>query len=133
MVNLQDYTIGADRGGDLTMFDDFDIDFNQYKYLLETRCSGALTKYKSALVVRRTAGANTLAEPTAPSYNDATGVVTVPNDADSVYTRTDTGATVAGGSTITLAAGESVTVEASPAAGSYFATSENSWTFVNEG
>jgi hypothetical protein len=133
MVNLQDYTIGADRGGDLTMFDDFDIDFNQYKYLLETRCSGALTKYKSALVVRRAAGTAALAEPTAPTYNDATDTVTIPNDADTVYTRTDTGATLAGGSTITLAAGESVTVHAEPAAGSYFATSENDWTFVNEG
>jgi len=131
MVNLQDYTIGADRGGDLTMFDDFDIDFNQYKYLLETRCSGALTKYKSALVVRRAAGTAALAEPTAPTYNDATDTVTIPNDADTVYTRTDTGATLAGGSTVTLAAGESVTIHAEPAAGSYFATSENDWTFDN--
>jgi len=133
MVNLQDYTIGADRGGDLTMFDDFDIDFNQYKYLLETRCSGALTKYKSALVVRRSAGTAVLAEPTAPSYNAATNTVTVPNDADSVYTRTDTGATLAGGATVVLAEGESVVIEATPAAGSYFATSENSWTFENAG
>jgi hypothetical protein len=52
-VNLTDYTIGADRGGDITMFDDFDIDYNQYKYLLETRLSGALTKIRSALVFRK--------------------------------------------------------------------------------
>ena len=50
IVNLQDYTIGADRGGDVSMFDDFDIDYNQYKYLIETRVSGALTKIRSALV-----------------------------------------------------------------------------------
>lgn len=51
IVNLQDYTVGADRGGQISMFDDFDIDYNQYKYLLETRISGALTKVKSAVVV----------------------------------------------------------------------------------
>lgn len=50
MVNPSDYTIGADRGGELNMFDDFDIDYNQYKYLMETRISGALTKPKSAIV-----------------------------------------------------------------------------------
>lgn len=51
LVNLKDYTIGADRGGQTTMFDDFDIDYNKYKYLIETRCSGALTKPSSALVL----------------------------------------------------------------------------------
>lgn len=50
MVNLTDYTIGADKGGEVNMFDDFDIDYNQYKYLIETRCSGALTKPFSAVV-----------------------------------------------------------------------------------
>lgn len=49
-VNLRDYNFGADKGGQVASFDDFDIDFNQYKYLLETRCSGALTKAKSAQV-----------------------------------------------------------------------------------
>ena len=49
-VNLADYTVGADRGGEINSFDDFDIDYNQYKYLLETRISGALTLPKSALV-----------------------------------------------------------------------------------
>ena len=51
IVNLQDYTIGADKGGAINMFDDFDIDYNQEKYLIETRCSGALTKPYSALVL----------------------------------------------------------------------------------
>jgi hypothetical protein len=51
VVNLRDYTIGADKGGDVNFFDDFDIDYNQYKYLLETRVSGALTKIRSALVI----------------------------------------------------------------------------------
>ena len=49
-VNLKDYNFGADKGGQVSTFDDFDIDFNQYKYLMETRCSGALTKAKSAQV-----------------------------------------------------------------------------------
>lgn len=49
--NLKDYTIGADRGGNISMFDDFDIDFNQQKYLMETRCSGALTLPKSFIAI----------------------------------------------------------------------------------
>ena len=51
IVNLRDYTIGTDNGGQVSMFDDFDIDYNQQKYLIETRCSGALTRPKSAIVV----------------------------------------------------------------------------------
>lgn len=50
MVNLVDYTVGADKGGAVSMFDGFDIDYNQMKYLIETRCSGALTVPKSAIV-----------------------------------------------------------------------------------
>ena len=53
LVNLSDYTLGADKGGAVAMFDDFDIDYNQYKYLIETRVSGALTKFKSAQVIAR--------------------------------------------------------------------------------
>jgi hypothetical protein len=51
IVNLGDYTIGADKGGEINMFDDFDIDYNQQKYLIETRCSGALTVPYSAIVL----------------------------------------------------------------------------------
>jgi len=53
IVNMTDYTIGADKGGQLFAAEDFDISFNQYHYLLETRLSGALTKVKSAIVVER--------------------------------------------------------------------------------
>jgi hypothetical protein len=56
IVNLKDYTIGADKGGEVNFFDDFDIDYNQYKYLLETRVSGALTKIRSAMVVTEKTG-----------------------------------------------------------------------------
>lgn len=51
IVNLRDYTIGTDNGGAVTSFEDFDIDYNQKKYLMETRMSGALTKLKSAIVI----------------------------------------------------------------------------------
>jgi HK97 family phage prohead protease len=51
IVNMNDYVIGADQGGQVSLFDDFDIDYNQFKYLIETRCSGALVKLKSAIVV----------------------------------------------------------------------------------
>lgn len=51
IVNLNDYNVGADRGGAVNMFDDFDIDYNQQKYLIETRCSGALIKPYSAIVL----------------------------------------------------------------------------------
>ena len=51
VVNLADYTVGADKGGAVNLFEDFDIDFNQEKYLIETRCSGALTKPYSAIAI----------------------------------------------------------------------------------
>ena len=54
IVNLVDYNVGADKGGAVSMFDDFDIDYNQQKYLIETRCSGALVKPFSALVIEST-------------------------------------------------------------------------------
>ena len=52
IVDLKDYNVGADKGGSVNMFDDFDIDFNQMKYLIETRCSGALTKPFAAIVLK---------------------------------------------------------------------------------
>ena len=51
IVNLSDYNVGADKGGAINMFDDFDIDYNQQKYLIETRCSGALIKPYSAIAL----------------------------------------------------------------------------------
>ena len=51
IVNLSDYNVGADKGGAVNMFDDFDIDYNQQKYLIETRCSGALIKPYSAIAL----------------------------------------------------------------------------------
>lgn len=53
LVNPSDYTIGRDKGGEITSFENFDIDFNQYKYLMESRLSGALTEPKTAIVIER--------------------------------------------------------------------------------
>lgn len=56
IVNLKDYNVGADKGGSVSMFDDFDLDYNQQKYLIETRCSGALVKPYSAIVIESKVG-----------------------------------------------------------------------------
>ena len=58
IVNMADYTMGADKGGSVNMFDDFDIDYNQMKYLMETRCSGALTVPYSAIVLKKAGNSN---------------------------------------------------------------------------
>lgn len=53
IVNMNDYNVGADKGGEVSMFEDFDIDYNQEKFLMETRCSGALVQPKSAIVLKK--------------------------------------------------------------------------------
>jgi hypothetical protein len=58
IVNLGDYNVGADKGGAVNTFDDFDIDYNKYTYLIETRCSGALTKPFSAIAVEHVVDEN---------------------------------------------------------------------------
>lgn len=130
IVNLDDYNVGSDRGGELTMFDDFDIDFNQQKYLLETRLSGALVRPKAALVIKKTASANALVAPNKPSFVASTGVVTIPTQTGVVYKGNDGTTTLTAGAQTALAAGASTTVYAVPAAGYYFAnTVEDSWPF----
>jgi HK97 family phage prohead protease len=59
IVNLKDYNVGTDKGGEINLFDDFDIDYNQYKYLIESRCSGALIKPYSAIVLSKPVAAAT--------------------------------------------------------------------------
>lgn len=83
IVSLADYTIGTNRGGELTSFEDFDIDFNQYKYLQETRLSGGLTRPYSAIVVSRAAG--TPVTPTAPSFDGGTDTISIPTVAGVQY------------------------------------------------
>ena len=72
IVNLKDYAVGADKGGAVGMMDDFDIDYNQMKYLIETRCSGALIRPKSAIVVEH----REVVEQQVPDNNEDNGTTT---------------------------------------------------------
>ena len=67
IVNLDDYKVGADKGGSVSMFEDFDIDYNQEKYLIETRCSGALTVPYSAIVIESSASVYLDVDPDDPT------------------------------------------------------------------
>lgn len=119
-VNLQDYTVGSAKGGELTNFNDFDLDFNQYRYLIETRLSGALTKAKSAVVVRRAQGIQ--ATPTGPTFADNT--ITIPTVTGVEYLINDE--VVTGEVEID----EDTEVTAAPATGYYFApNTTRSWSF----
>ena len=130
MVNLSDYTLGADRGGQATMFDDFDIDYNKLIYLIETRCSGALTQPKAAIVFRKVAASSVLASPTEPTFDGTT--VTVPTVTGVVYKNADTNATLTTAAPVAVPDGGTLNVVATPAAGYYFATSEDDqWSFTN--
>lgn len=132
IVNLTDYTLGTDKGGEVNFFDFFDIDYNQYKYLLESRCSGALTKIRSALVVKKVAAADVLVVPQEPDF-DGTNI-TVKTTAGVTYKRADTNATVTTAVPIVLASGQSLKIYAVPAdATHYFANNiDDEWTFTNE-
>lgn len=130
VVNPVDYVVGADSGGSVSMFDDFDIDYNQYKYLIETRVCGALVKLKSAMVIKSVASNAVLVSPNAPGFNETTGVLTITNQTGVVYTRTVNGGSptvvnAAGSPYAAIAAGSSITITATPASGYYFATSDN--------
>lgn len=117
VLDLADYNFGANRGGEVTLFDDFDIDFNQYKYLIETYLSGALVLPYSAQIFKSVPATNTevtplrllFTNPATIEYVAQTGVV---------YKRKDTNATLA--ADVTLVEDQELTVEATPAAGYYF-------------
>ena len=124
MVNINDYVLGADKGGAVSMFDDFDIDYNQYKYLIETRCSGALVKPKSAVVFWRASG--TAVVPTEPTFVQGTNTITIPTKAGVTYTVD--GVTVEAGDVVIT---EDTVVVATPNTGYYFApNTTDSWTFT---
>jgi hypothetical protein len=120
IVNLVDYNVGTDKGGEVGYFDFFDIDYNQQKYLMETRASGALVKVKSALVIRATAGANVLVRATKPVFDSTTGIVTIPTQTGVVYKNSDTSATLTAGPQTALSAGATLNVQAFPATNYYF-------------
>lgn len=131
MVNLMDYTIGADKGGDVALFDDFDIDYNQYKYLIETRISGALVRAKSAIVIKMVNSAATLVRPTAPTFDDDDKTVTVPTITGITYKNKLTNQTLVAGTPLQLNEGDEVTVIAVPASTEFYLASstEDEWMF----
>ena len=132
MVNISDYVIGADKGGQLAFFDDFDIDYNQNKYLYETRLSGALTLPKSAVVISRAQG--TLATPTVPTFVASTGVVTIPTVTGVDYYSVDdtlTETKLTAGAQEAIAAGATITIIAKPKTDYYFAHNfDADWDFT---
>jgi hypothetical protein len=129
IVNLNDYTVGTDQGGEVNFFDQFDIDYNQYKYLYETRLSGALTKIRSALVLMRAAAGGTLATPTEPTFDGST--VTIPTVTGVTYKNADTNATITG--TQAVAPGATLNVLSVPSSGSYYFADNvhDEWSFEN--
>jgi len=131
IVNLQDYTVGADRGGEVSFFDDFDIDYNQYKYLIEARSSGALTKIRSALVIKQAAAGATKVTPAEPTFDPDTSQIAIVDTAGATYRRGDTNAAVTtAGSPYVVAEGVDLTVYAVSNAGYFFDNNvEDEWTF----
>lgn len=126
LVNLSDYTVGTNKGGEITRFDDFDIDFNKYKYLIETRISGSLTKPMSAIVIKREEG--DVATPQSPSFNSDTNEIQIPTTTGVVYSIK--GEVVTG----VVEIDEVTQVDASAASGYYIpANTINSWTFSPTG
>ena len=132
LVNPNDYTFGAVKGGEITNFEDFDIDYNQYKYLSETYLCGALTEPWSAMVIREGAGTNPLVTPAMPEFDPETGELTITDQTGVVYKH---GVTVinTAGSPYTVVAGTPWTVDATPASGYAFPTDQDDeWTFTTE-
>jgi HK97 family phage prohead protease len=130
IVNLRDYTIGADKGGEVNFFDFFDIDYNQYKYLYESRLSGALTKIRSAIVIKRAESGGTLVVPVEPDFDGT--IVTVATTAHVTYKDASDDSTLTTGAPVTLDEGEELTVYAVAASGYYFADNiHDQWTFKN--
>lgn len=126
MVNMSDYTVGADKGGQTTSYEDFDIDYNQQKYLIEGRFSAALTKPKSALIFWRADG--TAVAPTVPTFVQGTNTVTIPTKAGVTY-KVDGVITAAGNVVIT----KDAIVTADANTGYYFApNTTDSWVFTYE-
>jgi HK97 family phage prohead protease len=127
IVNPIDYIMGATAGGQVSLFDDFDIDYNQYKYLIETRLCGALIKLKSAMVVKKTGASAVLVVPTTPTFDGS--AITIPTVTGVAYKKDD-GSTVTG--SVAVTSGTTMIINAVPTTGYYFATSEeDTWSFTN--
>ena len=142
LVNLDDYVVGTDKGGEINFFDDFDLDYNQYKYLMETRMSGALVKIRAALIYRNTSSGAALVVPVSPTQDDdEVTVVTTTGVTHKIGSFTGAvtynGSPVTVGQTITasfpvvLPDGASVVITAEPTSSSYYFdnNAEDEWTF----
>ena len=131
IVNPSDYVVGATAGGKVSMFDDFDIDYNQHKYLIETRMCGALTKLKSALVIRKTESTAVLVASVEPDFNPANGELTITDVTGVTYKDGDDNTLTNAGSPYTVASGDTIVVTATADNGYFFASSEDSeWSFT---
>jgi HK97 family phage prohead protease len=139
IVNLTDYSLGADKGGQVSMFDFFDIDYNQQKYLIETRVAGAMTKYRGAITIQEWTGAGgVLANPTAPTFVKSTGVVTIPTTSHVTYVVHDDvadtdGAALSAGAQSAISAGATVHIRALPASTYTFVDDQSEdWYFTRD-
>jgi len=137
IVNLTDYTVGMDRGGQVSMFDFFDIDYNAQKYLIETRASGAMTKWRGAITIQEFTGAGgLLADPTVPTFNTSTGVVTIPTLSHVTYvvvndTDQTEGSALTPGAQSAISAGATVHIRAKAASTYAFVDDQSSdWHFT---
>lgn len=131
MVNPVDYCFGMARKGQITDFEDFDIDYNQEKFLTETRLSGALIQYKSAIVFNSVPDDAELVVPLDPDFDEDTGVITINATTGVVYKRSDTDATVTG-SLAALDPGETLGIYAVPSSASYYFSDSDAddWSFT---
>lgn len=136
IVNLSDYTCGTDKGGEVSMFDFFDIDYNQFKYLMETRMSGAMTKYRGALVLTQFTGVGGhLTDPASPTFDTVTGIGTIPSSSGLHYTYVTVAedgtesAALTAGAQAAITSGTYVTYRAKPDATYTFSTDNFEWTF----
>jgi HK97 family phage prohead protease len=134
VVNLRDYSVGSDPGGQVSMFDFFDIDYNQNKYLMECRMSGAMTKYRGALSIVTFSGVGgLLPDPTEVTFDNTTGIATVPTTSHVTYVTVDDNdtesGTISAGAQAAIDPGAYVTYRAKPASTYEFTTDNFQWTF----
>lgn len=132
MVNPVDYCFGAARKGQITDYEDFDIDYNQEKFLTETRLCGALIQYKSAIVFNSVPSGAALTVPNDPTFDEETGVVTIVATTGVVYKNAETDATLSTGAQSALDPGETLSVYAVPASASYYFSDSDAddWSFT---
>ena len=131
IVNPVDYVVGATAGGQVSLFDFFDIDYNKQKYLIETRCCGALTRLRSAVVIRQSGISDAAVTATKPTYNSSTHVVTIPVVTHVTYTNADTGDTLSSGAQTALTPAAVLNVQAVADTGYFVDATEGSfWSFM---